>query len=331
MTAAPRSVVFVSVVLRAAALLGLAAPAAAQVGSALVAVPWAPERTLDSTSYVIGLGADTTDDAFGAGDDLTLVRAVSFGRYRLDADDPRSLSVGWLYDHTDLSTDDPRLPGRLTTTAVALGAPLGRFDGWDTGFTAGAGFAGDLPFADDEAWFGVGSLFARKQLGQTPTFITWLIDFDGSRAFLPDVPLPAVQYTVRESDTLSYSIGLPFSSLSWQPSDHWSVEVKFLIPIGGSAQVSYQATDQWSAYVSLENTTRAYHLAGDRDNQRLFFEQSRFEVGTRYALTPELTLSAAGGYAFAQEFSLGFDTRDLTTLREVDDAPYLRVGIGTTF
>jgi len=182
-----------------------------------------------------------------------------------------------------------------------------------------------------DAWFGVGSLFARKQLGQTPTSITWLIDFDGSRAFLPDVPLPAVQYTVRESETLTYSIGLPFSSVSWQPNDRWSIDVNFLIPIGGSAEVSYRASDRWHAYAALESTTRAFHIAGDSDNQRLFLEQSRFELGARFALTSELTLSAAGGYAFAQEFSRGFDTRDLDLIREVDDAPFLRVGITAGF
>ena len=47
------------------------------------------------------------------GDDLTLVRGVSFGRYRFSADDPQSASVGWLADHTQLETDDPLLPERL--------------------------------------------------------------------------------------------------------------------------------------------------------------------------------------------------------------------------
>lgn len=308
-----------------------AAPAAAQVGTALVAVPWQPGQSLNTTSYAIGLDTDTERDSFGPGAELTLARVVSFGRYRPDPDNPRGLSVGWLVDHTELNTDDPRLPDRLETSAVAVGAPLGRYDGWDVGLTAGGGFSGDLPYADGDAWYGVGSLFARKQLGQTPTFITWFIDYDGSRAFLPDVPLPAVQYTVRESATLTYSIGLPFSSVSWQPDDRWSIDVRFLVPVGGTAEVSYRATDRWSGYFAYDNTTRAYHLAGDDNRRRLFFEQSRTELGARFALTPDVTLSAAGGYAFQQEFSRGFDSRNLRLVRDVEDAAYLRVGLKAGF
>jgi len=315
----------------ALSVLGGATPAAGQVGSALVAVPWKPGQSLGITSYAIGLDTDTRSDRFGAGDELTLARVVSFGRYRPNPDNPRGLSVGWLYDHTELSTDDPRLPDRLETTAVAVGAPLGRYNGWDTGFTAGGGFSGDLPYADGDAWYGVGSLFARKQLGQTPTFITWFIDYDGSRSFLPDVPIPAVQYTVRESATLSYSIGLPFSSVSWQPDDRWSIDVKFLVPVAGSTEISYRATDRWSAYFMYETSTRAYHLAGDDDRRRLFFEQSRTELGARFALTPEVTLSAAGGYAFQQEFTRGWDSRRLRLVRDVDDAAYLRMGLTAGF
>ena len=315
----------------AAATAGGVTPAVAQVGSALVAVPWAPGQSLGIDSYVIGLDTDTTDDALGPGDDLTLTRVVTFGRYRPNPDNPRGVSFGWLHDQTDLNTDDARLPERLVTSALAVGAPLGRYDGWDVGFSVGGGFSGDLPYADGNAWYGLGSLYARRQLGQTPTFVTLFVDYDGSRAFLPDVPLPAIQYTVRESATLSYSIGVPFSSLSWQPDAHWSIDVNFLLPIAGTAEVSYRFDDRWSAYGQYETSTRAYHLSDEDDNERFFFDQNRIEVGTRYELTPEVKLSAAVGYAFAQEFSTGFDTRDRTTVRDVDDAAFLRIGVTAGF
>ena len=286
---------------------------------------------MDLTSYVIGLDTDTTDDAFGAGDSLNLSRVVTFGRYRPDPDNPRGLSFGWLHDQTELNTSDPRLPERLVTSAAALGVPLGKYDGWDVGLSLGGGFSGDLPYADDDAWYGLGSLYARKQIGQTPTFITLFVDYDGSRAFLPDVPLPAIQYTVRESATLTYSIGLPFSSLSWQPDDHWSIDVNFLLPIAGSAEVSYRFDDHWSAYAQYETSTRGFHLDGDDPNNRLFFDQNRIEAGTRYRLTTDVKLSAAVGYAFGQEFREGFDTRNLTTVRDVDDAVFLRVGVTAGF
>lgn len=311
--------------------LFVAAPAWAQVSSALVAVPWAPGQTLSTTAYAIGVGADTESNALAPGSDLTTARLVNFGRYRLDAQDPRSLTFGWLYDRTELNTGDPLLPERLEASAAAIGASLGDYKGWQLGFTAGGGFAGDLPYADEQAWYGVGSVFARKRLARPGTALTLILDYDGSRTFLPDVPLPGVQYSVRKSDTLSYAIGLPFSNLSWQPDEHWSVNVNFLFLIGGSAEVSYRVDDRWSGYFAYESSTRGFHLSGDDDNRRLFFQQSRAELGARFALTPELRLNAAIGYAFDQEFTRGFDTRNDTLVRDVEDAPFLRVGIKAAF
>lgn len=315
----------------AAAVLFLAAPAQGQVSSALVAVPWAPGQTLSTTAYAIGLEADTESNGLAPGSDLTTARLVNIGRYRLDGDDPRSLTIGWLYDRTELNTGDPLLPERLEASAVAIGASLGTYKGWDVGFTAGGGFAGDLPYADEQAWYGVGSLFARKSLERPGTALTLILDYDGSRTFLPDAPLPGIQYNVRHSQTLSYAIGFPFSSLSWRPDAHWSVKVNSLLLIGGSAEVNYRFDDRWSGYFAYESTTRGFHLSGDDDNRRLFFQQSRAELGARFALTPELRLNAAIGYAFDQEFTRGFDTRDDTLVRDVEDAPFLRVGIKATF
>ncbi|MEE9405701.1 MAG: hypothetical protein V3V20_12485 [Algisphaera sp.] len=307
-------------------------PAAAQVGSALVAVPWAPGQTLSVKGYALGEETQTEDDFLGPGDDLNLARVVGFGRYRLDAENPNSLSVGWLYDHIEMKTDDVRLPARLEASAVAVGANLGTHGDWSVGYTAGVGFAGDLPYADGEAWYGLGSLYARHQLKGTPTFITLFLDYDGSRSFLPDTPIPALQYTVIESPTLTYSIGLPYSSLSWQPSDRVSIDAKFLVPMAGSAEASYKLDKQWSAYVLYEISTRGYHLADDEKHRRLFFSQSRSELGLRYTFAQSgIQVNAAGGYAFDQEFTRGFDTRHTELIRDVGDAVYVRVGVSARF
>lgn len=315
----------------AAGLLIAAAPAAAQVGSALVAAPWAPGQRFGGESYVIGTATETLDDGFGPGDDLGLVRSVSFGRVRFEPDNPGGASAGFLADYLALDTDDPRLPDRLVNTAVAAGGTLGQLGEWQTGFTVGGGFAGDEPYADADGWYGLGSLFFRRRLPETPTFLTILIDFDGSRAFLPDLPLPAVQYTVRESATLTYSLGLPFSSIRWQPADRWLIEGRFLIPTAGSLDVTYSFGERWSAYGAYEASTRGFHLEGDDEHRRLFFEQSRLEAGVRHAWTDELRLYAAAGYAFQQEFNRGFDSRDVRRVRDVEDSAYFRVGVTAGF
>ncbi|MEM9881906.1 MAG: hypothetical protein AAF800_03180 [Planctomycetota bacterium] len=311
----------------AATLLLPATPAAAQVGSALVVVPWQPGRAVGATNFFLGQSTETDN----AGEDLDLNRAVSFGRFRLDTDDPRAVSVGWLYDQLDLRTDDPALPERLVSTAVAGGMGLGEIiDGWDVGFSAGGGFAGDTPFTDEDAWFGLASVYATRRLDER-RFLTLLLDYDGSRAFLPDWVLPGFQYTVVESPSLRYTVGLPFANVVYTPDDRWTIDVTYFIPLGGEAQVDYAIDDRWTAFGRYSSTQRGYHLDGDNENRRLFFRQDRLELGTRYAPADGWTWTFAGGWAFAQEFTRGFDTRDDDNVRDLDDAAFFRIGLNLSF
>lgn len=305
----------------------LAPPAAGQVGSALVAVPWETGKSVNATAYYLGLQTDSENTAV----DTNLTRAVTFGRVRFETDDVNAPSFGWLYDHTHLDTIDPVLPERLIAAAGAVGMGLGEVvDGWDAGFSIGGGFAGDLPFADEDAWYGVGSVYARHQLDQR-TFVTLIVDFDGSRAIWPDIPLPGVQYTVAESADLRYSLGIPFSTFYYKPSDKWLIDVRYIVPIGGRANVEYSIDDQWTAYGSFNSSTRGYHLDGDNENRRLFFAQSRLEAGVRFEPQPGWAWTFAGGWAFEQEFTRGWDTRDDDLVRELDDAAFLRIGLSTSF
>lgn len=299
----------------------------AQVGSALVAVPWQPEKSLSATNYFIGFESESD----GAGFDTDLARGVSFGRFRLDNQDPQSVSFGWLYDHTVIDSGDPVLPERLVSVAFAAGIGLGEIgDGWNLRVSAGGGTASDQPFSDEQGWYGVGSLVATKQLDQRSS-LTFIVDYDGSRAIWPDVPLPGFQYTVVESRSLRYSFGLPFSTLYYQPDDRWTFDLRYIVPIGGSADVSFKIDDRWSAYGNYTATTRGYHLDGEPDNERFFFEQSRLETGLRFTPAPGWRWTFAGGWAFDQEFTRGFDVRDDDTVRELDDAAFLRVGLRLDF
>jgi hypothetical protein len=194
----------------------------------------------------------------------------------------------------------------------------------------GAGFAGDLPFADEDAWYALGSVYARKALDQR-RFVTLLLDYDGSRAIFPDIPLPGFQYTVIQSRQLQYSLGLPFSTVTYAPDEHWKFDVQYVLPIGGRALVEYRFNEQWTAYGSFSSTTRGYHLDGDDEDRRLFFHQERLETGVRLTPQPGWTWTLAGGWAFGQEFTRGWDVRDDERIRELDDAPYLRVGLKVDF
>jgi hypothetical protein len=45
----------------------------------------------------------------------------------------------------------------------------------------------------------------------------------------------------------------------------------------------------------------------------------------RFAVQDNFELLVAGGYAFRQEFSVGFDSRDTGKILEIDDGPFVRI------
>ncbi len=307
--------------------LGSAVPALAQVGSALIAVPWQPGRSVSSTSSFFGLDSQSDGTSF----DTDLRRASSFGRVRFDNQDETPTSVGWLYDHIDLDTRDPRLPERLITGAAAVGFNLGDIvPEWRINASVGVGVSGNSPFGDEDAWYGLGSIVASKRLDQTSA-LTLVLDYDGSRAIFPDLPLPGFQYTYFGSRTLRYSLGLPFSTLFWQPDDRWTIDLQYAVPLGGRATVSYQLDEQWSAFAGYSATTRGYHLNGDDENRRLFFTQNRLEAGFTLDPADGWSWTFAGGWAFGQEFTRGFDVRNDEHVRDLEDAPYLRLALDVAF
>lgn len=299
----------------------------AQVGSALIAIPWQEGHQFDSATYALGLSADVE----GTANDLDMGRIVSLGRFRIDPDDKKTLSFGWLHDQLELDTADAALPERLVNTVATVGQQVYETeDGWVIGVTGGVGFAGDLPYADDEGFYFAGSVSAFKQLDDQ-TLLTLFIDYDGNRVFLPDVPLPAFQYTHFVSHKTRYSLGIPFSSWHHEPDDNWSFDVLYALPVGVRATVEYKFDDRWTGFATLNSSTVGYHLNDDVDDRRLFFEQSRLEAGGRWKVAEDVEWTVAGGWAFDQEFSRGWDVRDTTTVRELDDAPYLRAGLKVSF
>ncbi len=305
---------------------GMAVAAEGQVGSALVAVPWEPGTSVGGEVY--GFGLETT--AEGPGFDVDLTRIVTYGRARLDTENPGSPAFGWLHDHTTIGGDDPLLPERLVSTAAAVGKSFGDYGGWAVGGSVGAGFAGDLPFADEDAWFGVASVYGRKQLDER-SFLTLVLDYDGSRAVLPDVPLPGIQYTVVESQSLRYSVGVPFSTLHYRPDDRWTFDLQYALPLGGRATVDYKISERWTAFGTYTSSTRGYHIDGDDEHRRLFLKQDRLEAGVRFSPHLGWQWTAAAGWAFNQEFTRGFDIRHDDRVRELDDAAYVRLGLSFSF
>ena len=92
----------------------------------------------------------------------------------------------------------------------------------------------------------------------------------------------------------------------------------------------------WAAFASYDSRFNAYTLDDDPDNRRLMFSQQRVEAGLTWDgnadnRLPGVLVTIAGGYAFDQEFSRGWDSRDDDTVRDISDEPFLRLGVRMRF
>lgn len=305
-----------------------AGSALAQTGPGIVLQPFNGDGVLELSGSAFY--APTEANVTGADVDLAIFDAQ--GRIRLDPDASYKPTIGFDFTQFGIDTTDAALPDRLVDASFAFGGSFGKVDmgdtlgEWEVGYTVGAGYAGTAPFNDGNAWYLTGNLFAVKVIDRDTRWLVGL-NYDGNRVFLPDVPLPAVTYFGRASETVTYGMGFPFSSLTWKPTDRWKVDIRSLLFFSLNATVSYTATDDLAFYAAYVQRNDAFTVSGSPSDRRLLFSQQRVELGAIYELTSGVGLTLAGGYAFDQEFDFGYDSREAVGVRDLDDAAFIRAGV----
>jgi len=302
----------------------------AQTGPSLLVAPFPKEQFTDAR------GGWTYEDAGhvkGSDDSLRLGFYETAGRVRLFPGNLTSPRVGWEFQYIDIRGNPDLLPGQLTDQSVGVAFPVAKVDEWIFGVALGLGYAGASPFGEGTAWYGKATAVAFRQFSDSDALV-FVLDYDGNRTFLPDVPLPGVAYTRRVSPSLFYVVGLPLSSVTWKPLDKLSVEAGWYPIESFHASAGYEFTPHWSAFASLDYRSSAFRLEGLSGNDRLLFQQRRAEVGLRFAPRvgkDTFAVTAAAGYAWGQEFSTGFDSRKSDEVADVSDEPYVRFGVEVKF
>jgi len=321
---------FKRVALLSLALLLLnSTPLFAQTGPSLLIKPWPKEQFIESSADALFFFDSTTKEN---GDRYNLDVYESIGRIRLLPGNIASPRIGYDITYLDINSSDPRLPRHLSDQSIGAGFAFAKFEGWIAGATLGVGYAGDTPFADGQAWYGKADVIVGKELNKNST-ITLGIDYDGNRTFMPDIPLPGVEYSFKlpERD-LQLVVGAPVNALIWDGADKVKVEMTYTMLSRFDARVSYQFAPHISIFGRLESRENAFHLDELEDtNDRLIFRQRRGEIGVFWTPYKFLNILMAGGYAFDQEYRVGFDTRRDSSLARIDDTPYGRIGIEFRF
>jgi len=302
--------------------------ARAQTGPTLLLKPFPKEQAIDGRADALFLDQGHTKKT---DEDFRLSMFESQGRWRVLPGNLISPRIGWDFTFIDVDTPAAGFPDQLVDQSVGVAMPIAKFGDWIVGASVGLGYAGDHPFSDGDAWYGKGTLSVFKLFSDTEALV-FAIDYDGNRTFLPDVPLPGIAYTRRVAHDFYFVVGAPVTSLEWRPDDRVRVEVVYTIPDTFDASIGYRVVRALTVFGNLESRREAFFLndlPGNRD--RLFFQQRRAEVGLRWEPRKGVMFNVAGGYAFDQEFSTGFDSRRTDLVADLSDEPYVRFGVDIRF
>jgi hypothetical protein len=316
-----------------AALL-LPVSARAETGPALLLKPFPKEQFIDASGG--GFLMLDAGHVKQADESARLSFFESTGRVRVIPGSLISPRVGWAIQYIDLDLGSGAvgaLPAQLTDQSLGVAFPIAKIDEWVMGLSLGLGYAGSSPYGEGGSWYGKGTFIIFRQFGEEDALI-FVLDYDRNRTFLPDVPLPGVAYTRRIDPTVFFIVGAPLTSVTWTPTPQLRVELGYILVETFDAAIGYEVTPHVSLFGNLEYRNTGFFLDEIGDTDRLFFQQRRAEVGVRWTpLKKNQTLgfTAAVGYAWAQEFSEGFDSRDTRSVAKFSDEPYVRVGLEVKF
>src|SRR6267142_6442466 len=222
----------------------------AQSGPTLLIKPWPKEQFIESSIDALFFFDSTIKEN---GDRYNLDVYESIGRIRLLPGNIASPRIGYDFTYLDISSDDPRLPRHLSDQSIGAGFAFAKFEGWIAGATLGVGYAGDTPFGDGGAWYGKADVIVGKELNANST-LTIGIDYDGNRTFMPDVPLPGIEYSFKlpERD-LQLVVGLPVNAIIWDASDRLKFEATYTALDRFDARASYLMAKHISVFGRLQS------------------------------------------------------------------------------
>jgi hypothetical protein len=306
----------------------------AQTGPGLLLEPFPKEQFIDTRDGYLHLDAGHVK---GTDESARLSFIESTGRVRVIPGNLISPRIGWDFEHIVVDAGDGPLddflPGQLTDHSLGVAFPVAKVKDWIFGISIGAGYAGGSPWGDGSGWYGKATAVAFRQFSDKDALV-FVLDWDGNRTYLPDVPLPGAAYTRKVNDSLTYIVGFPLSSITWKPLPKTTIELGYLMIESFDAAAGYEFAPHWTVFGNLEYRDSAFSLDELNGNDRLIFQHRRAEVGVRWAPTRDrqsFAVTAAAGYAWGQEFSVGFDSRQTNEVADLGDVPYLRVGFELKF
>jgi hypothetical protein len=259
----------------------------------------------------------------------------SYGRVRFNRQEQESPFVAYRVLAIDAGTDSQFIKSSMWDIDLAVGIHLGQVDGWKVSTVLGAGYSSTHPFVHTTGIFGIGHLLFERPIDDNDALVL-SVDYEGNGGFLPDVPLPGFAFVHRE-EKIDYVLGYPLSKIVWRPAPPWEFSVNYTVPFSGDVDAEYHVAKHFGLYANAANFFQGFVVARSANNptgditNRQFYQMRRVETGVRLIFDPWIDASLGIGYAFDQEFSTGFDVRNLTPFSHISNEPYISLVLRGTF
>jgi hypothetical protein len=299
----------------------LAATARAQTGPELLLKPFPTNELFDGSADGVWMHRAKQEP----GDTLQFSEYESSGRFRLMPGNEASPRIGYDFNYLDSRTNSKIIPHQLSDESVAVGTPIGKYEDWVAGLTLGFGYAGDSAFERGAGFYGKAAIGIGRKF-DNGDILGVLIDYNGNRNYFPDFPLPGFAYTHEMQKNLQLVLGIPYSSIHWEPIEHLKFDGGYTLLSDLDANVGYEILPKVTAYAKYEIVRDAFHIEGLPKDRRLLFQTRRAEMGLHWDPCKNCTLTVAGGYAFANRFRTSFDFVETEKLVRFSDQPYVRAG-----
>ena len=300
----------------------------AQTGPSLVIRDWPTEASVVETrhDFMLVTGGYTKGDDHG----IKTLYIDNSGRVKFDAvEQTPTFSAGYHALTIDIGGDHPDLPGGATDLAAVGALSLGTaFDDWELTLIGGAGTATTNHFSDGEAIYGIGTLHATRRIDDQTAWHVGL-NYNGNRSIFPDIPLPYITYQSQLNDRFGFTLGVPFSGLRWRVFDNVSIELSYGVPTTINGRATLHLSQQLGVFAEYKQTLDGFWI-DDVDHRRLFYEAQRAAVGVEWR-TGHIDVAAGVGFAFDQEYSVGWDVRDTDEVAEPSDEVLVFLRLGARF
>jgi len=257
----------------------------------------------------------------GDGTDTTMFHWDSYGRVRINRDDKNAPFFGYRVMIADASNDSHIIHSTMDEFDLALGLQIGDLGDWHFSTMLGAGYSSTHPFTNTSGIFGIGHLLAEYPYDEQNSILL-SADYEGNGGLFPDTALPGFAF-IHKDDNLQFMLGFPMASVHWKPASKWDITAQYTVPFTADVDVEYRLAQHYGLYCDLGNFFQGFVPETGDITSRQFFQMKRAELGMRFIFNPWIDATIGGGWAFDQEYSAGFDVRNMTPLGRITNQPYV--------